>query len=191
MKVSIGQASRSALADWLRSQLLSDITVFDRWPEPGTVLPPKAVSVILRGRRSGPDVCGLAVGPVVPQGPNSVAVVFEAGNFVQPMQLDVWAKSDVERDDIIAQLDVALNAGEGKVFGFGDPVRDGLLLAFRPVDGFDGYVDYWFDDVAIDDMPDTVQRGEFRATYLGEARGALERSAVAPKMRPTQSITTT
>jgi hypothetical protein len=48
-----------------------------------------------------------------------------------------------------------------------DPVEHGLALLLA--DGWSGFVSYWFDEPAITDNPDAVQRSEYRATYRGWA----------------------
>lgn len=173
-QVTVVQAAANALALWLIKSLTSDIKVLEKWPEPDTQLPPKAVTVLKVGKRSRIPLTQLSVANVKVIGNGPLARVgYQIGSVEQPMQLDVWATSDAERDDILAQLDVALYAGIDQTLGLpGDPVRDGLLLPL--LDGHDGNnCDYWFDEPQIDDTPDAVQRSEFRAILFGEARMAL------------------
>jgi hypothetical protein len=48
-----------------------------------------------------------------------------------------------------------------------DPVEQGLALLLD--DGWSGFASYWFDEPAITETPDAVQRSEYRATYRGWA----------------------
>jgi len=189
-QVSIGQACANALARWLQTTLSPDVTVFERWPDPNTKLPAKSVSVLRVGRRARMPAWQLDVAAVqvIGNGPEA-QIAYQLGGIEQAMQIDVWATSDAERDDILAQLDVVLYAGIDQTLGLpGDPIRDGILLPL--LDGFDGNnCDYWFDEPEIDDTPGAMQRSEFRATFFGEARTGLivfarEPSALIKQVTP-------
>ena len=194
LSVSIGQAACNALAAWLRTALTSDVIVFERWPEASEDLfstgstPARAVVTIVRvGARTRLSVVSLptidAISAIVA---GQFTVTFRVGAFIQPVQLDVWAKTDDDRDDIIAQLDVALTAGVNATIPSApagdDPVRDGVLVAMNPSDGFAGNIDFFLDEPAITDSPESVARSEYRATYFGEARGPFVRSVLVPPM---------
>lgn len=173
-QVSLVQAAANALKLWLETALSPDITVFEKWPDPNTELPPKAVSILKIGKRLRMPAWQIDVAKVQPIGNGPAAqVTYQLGGIEQPMQIDVWATSDAERDDILAQLDTVLYAGIDQTLGLpGDPIRDGLLLPL--LDGYEGNnCDYWFDEPEIDDTPGAVQRSEFRAIFFGEARMSL------------------
>ena len=167
LAVSLGQAAANTLAAWLHARL-PGVVVEARWPEPHTKLPPKAVTVLL----AGPPVEEL-LDPIVvgrrdlPGG--RAAYLWSIRLAKLPMQLDVWTKSDVARDDLVARLTRALNASEGESLGVrpSDPARNGVLL--RLGDGWDGYSDFLFDGASTNDTPDSVQRCEFRATVRGHS----------------------
>lgn len=191
--VSIEQAMANSLASFLASQI-SGVDVKPRWAPPAKNLPAKAITVIPAGRRQTIDVqegfCRIV----------SVDTVFltdDAGNPLlddngdplvddkhklytvavnacdQPMQLDVWATNDVDRDDIVARLDDALHANTVSTLGLAndDPFRDGPLLALS--DGFSGFADFTFDGPLKDDSTDSASRSEYRATYTGTASAHL------------------
>jgi hypothetical protein len=103
----------------------------------------------------------------------------------QPLQIDVWAKSDVARDDLLARLEPALNASRARSMPSlglpnADPVEQGLALLLA--DGWSGFVGYWFDEAAITDAPDAVQRSEYRATYRGWAAMQLTIDAESARL---------
>lgn len=190
MRVSVGQAAANALALWLQQALTRDITVYSHWPEADVRLRRRVVSIVPVGRRIRSDAVGVYT---TPQRTNISAtqatVQFQLGGIIQPIQLDVWASSQDERDDAIAQLDDALCAGIPATLNVanstqsitGDPMRDGLLLQMG--DGFQGnYVDFWFDDASIDDDADAIQRTEYRAIFMGEARTAYTVTRTVPRL---------
>jgi hypothetical protein len=87
------------------------------------------------------------------------------------MQLDVWATSFAQCDDLLARLDDAMNAGIGATLSGvvnADPFRDGTLVALDPASGFDGFADFVFDGEEDDQTPAQSGRDEWRATLRGE-----------------------
>lgn len=184
MQVSIGQAACNALAAYLKQRFTPDVRVYDRWPEANIKLAPKAISVIKFGKRERLDVAATGfVDTITPINATTAVCTFRIGSYMQPVQLDVWAVSDVERDDLVARLDEYLTAGQSETLDpnlTDDPVRDGVNLPLDPSDGFAGNVDCWLDEPQIDDTPESVQRSEFRAMYVGELRGAFSRAVAVP-----------
>jgi hypothetical protein len=167
LAVSLGQAAANALTVWLRARL-SDVHVEPRWPEPHTKLPPKAITVLLAGPPAEELLEPVVVGRRdLPGG--RAAYLWSVRISKQPMQLDVWAKSDLARDDLVARITRAVNASEADSIGAkrADPIRNGVLL--RLGDGWDGFADFLFDGAGVNDTPDSVQRCEFRATARGHA----------------------
>jgi hypothetical protein len=173
MAVSVAQAAANALANYLDQSLSDDVTVQARWAEPDVQLPPKVVAVLKVGSRRRLDVVGQAeeARELLPDG-KTIRVTRAIGSYEQPLELHVWANNDVDREDMIAQLDQALNAGIPQTLGLnGDPWRDGLLLALLEADRFVGNVEFWFDEPEYFDSAEAVQRREYRAIFVGEARG--------------------
>lgn len=184
-KVSIGQACSNALAQWLKQHITPDVTVYDRWPEQDVNLftPPAinpggpnqrgSITIVRIGARTRGDVWGVWQGNpalLTADGINYI-YTFQIGNAQQPMQIDVWAGTDDDRDDIVAQLDTWLYAGIAQTLNIpGEIVRDGLLLQLQDGQPAGTFSDYWFDDVEISDTPEAIQQSEYRATYFGQAR---------------------
>jgi hypothetical protein len=170
--VSIEQAVQNALARWLAREL-DGITVWDRWPEANVRLPAKAISVLRAGPRRDEALDPEPVARRDVEGmPRRSVFTWRMRACTQALQLDVWAKSDVARDDLLARLEPALNASKARsmpTLGLtnADPVEQGLALLLA--DGWSGFASYWFDEPAITDAPDAVQRSEYRATYRGWA----------------------
>lgn len=151
---------------WLKTRLTADIDVSPRWPAEGEILPPKAVTVILAGNRRD-----MAWEPriIAAQNDGSVGSTIRAQVVAceQSFQLDIWATSDVERDDILAQLDDALRWDSTPLDGIAD-WSNGLLL--RLTDGWeDTFADLSFDGVDNTDTPDSVMRFEYRSTIRADA----------------------
>lgn len=186
--VSIQQAARNALAEWLTSEIASeDIEIEPRWVESDRPLVSKRITIIDAGPRTvewlQPEI--VASTNVDTEGGEDVVKVdgtWSFGFITQPVQLDVWTQSDVELDDVIARLDAALNAGER---GLGltnvDPFRAGLLLALG-CEWVPGNVDFLFEQPVVLQGPASVGEGEWRATYRGRATAQLVQSARSPRL---------
>lgn len=164
MVVSIQQASINAFAAYLKTQLSSDIVIADRWPEPDQPLPPKAISILTSGNRR--DIrFERNIQPTGNIGTSQVGVSVTLFQCQQALQLDVWALSDDERDDILAQLDVALNTGVAGNYVLPDhgvivPVADGYPPGV--------FADFSFENPDTDDTADSARTSEYRATYRGD-----------------------
>lgn len=173
MAVSPGQAAANALANYLDQALSDDVVVYPRWAELDAQLSPKVVTVVKVGARRRLDVVGESTQSqeLLPDG-KTIRVTRAIGSFEQPMEIHVWANTDSDREDLIAQLDQALNAGIPTTLGLdGDPWRDGVLVALLESDQFIGNIDCWFEEPEYIDNADSIQRREYRALYIGEARG--------------------
>ncbi len=186
--VTITQACRNALAAWLTTELAptgggDGVVVEPRWFEVDRTLPARAISIIDAGPRriewTDPEQLIVTAGD-----PGFVDVTWGLGYIEQRIQLDVWAQSDVELDDIMARLDIALNAGQRALGGTStnvEPCAVGLLLALA--DGWaPGTVDFTFDEPSTDQTADTANQGEWRAMYRGVALARLTQVATSPKL---------
>jgi hypothetical protein len=172
MATTVQQAAANALAAFLEDQL-EDVEVLPRWPEPDQDLPDRAVSVLLAGRRQDEHWQAEVVN--VEGTGASRTFHWKVKAVEQPVQLDVWARYDAQRDDILAQLDDALHQGTATTLNapFGSPTRDGPLLALDADDGHEGYVDFTFEGAFNNDTPDAHTRAEYRATINGAATMSL------------------
>jgi hypothetical protein len=196
MRTSVGQAAANSVAAWLTASLSPDVTVLAQWPT-STQLPVnangrvKVVSVTKVGKRRRIDA-NLPMAPLSlsPTGSASARATFPIGIYIQPLQIDVWCAYEVDRDDLIDQLDDVLNVGVDQTLGSDsigpltdDPVRDGVVLPLAEENGYTGYLDCWFDEPDTEDNPNTIERVEFRATYAGEAHGAFARIREVPILK--------
>lgn len=183
-RVSVIQAACNALAAWLVASLTNDIVVFTRWPEANVKLPAKAVSIIKTGKRQRLDIRQTTVADRKNLSATTACITFQIGAVTQTVQLDVWAATDVDRDDIIAQLDDALTAGQAATGAgtSGMPVRDGVLVPMLAEDSFTGNAEFVFDEPEMPDTPDSIQRAEFRAMYTGEVRCGLTTKRTTNRM---------
>lgn len=182
---TIQQAARNALATWLTSELASvtgGVAVEPRWVEADVPLKAKSLTIIDAGPRDIDwlDLAVLATANVdveVSLPVKKVDATWNFGFITQPVQLDVWARSDVELDDIIARLDASLNKGAvGLAVANQDPFAAGLLLNLA--DGWaPGIVDFLFEEPVILQSPQSVGEGEWRATYRGRATAQMTQTA--------------
>jgi hypothetical protein len=183
MATTIQQAAANALASYLAG-VLTDVKVSQRWPDPGRRLPAKAITVLLAGRRRDNPI-GTSILASTPSTGNNSTSVWRFMMCEQDIQLDVWATTDVARDDIIARLDDALNAGFPLNAGPVDPVGFGLGLpladGWSDFPGVTTYADYMFNGPDIDDDPNSVTESEFRATYLGTMHMCLTSTKTTPR----------
>ena len=181
MITSISQAAANALAGLL-GQKLTGVTVEPRWPSPDKDRPAGSnITVAIAGQRQDTPIPirQLSAISIVPKG---TTVLWQVAACTQPLQLDVWTESDVERDDLIAQLDRILNAGESTLTGAynPDPVGHGVLLVLA--DGWETSIaDYTFDGPDYEDLSDTVGRSVYRATIRGDANFMLTVAAVSAR----------
>ncbi len=189
MKVTIEQAAQNALARWLTREM-DGVTVSDRWPEANLRLPAKAITVLRAGARRDEALDPEPIARRDVEGaPGHAVFTWRMRACTQPLQLDVWAHSDVARDDLLARLEPALNASKARsmptlgIVG-ADPVEEGLALLLA--DGWSGFASYWFDEPAITDAPDAVQRSEYRATYRGWAAMQLTIDATSARLARAQ-----
>ncbi len=180
--VSIQQAASNTFAAWLATKM-TGVVVSSRWPAPDRPMPAKAITVVTAGARRdipfGPNILSQ-----VNNGINQTDVVWQVAACTQPLQLDVWAHSDFERDDMLAHLDTFLRYGDGSLSGVtnADPVGPSVLLRLN--DGwedFDTIANFYFSDPDTDDTNDSVGREIYRATYRGEADFMLAIQKTSPR----------
>lgn len=179
LRVSIPQAVHNALATYLSNVLLGGVTVTPRWPSATTASAEKVISVL---RTGDVEYISSTVTPVssTVTGPNTVQTVWAAFQCTMPMQLDVWARSEPARDDLIAQLGDALNAGTSVISATADPVAEGVVLNLG--DGYDGTAEYLLRTPRPMNVGEQVQRSEYRATSRGEARFVLTMRTTSPRI---------
>lgn len=187
MSDSAGQVTATTLAAWLNATLTGGIKAFDRWVEPTVHKQTRAITITTVGPRRRLDVKRYPSSRKTTTISNTqVQMVVAIGDIIQELQIEIWCKNDVDRQDTIFQLDTALNSGTGLSLGdpfTDDPWSDGLLLQIPDnPSGFVGFVDYDFEGPELYNGDDANQRGEYRATYLGEARSELQQNRVVSKM---------
>lgn len=169
MAVTIQTAASNALAAWLTTQM-PDCTVTQRWPSPDRPLPSKAITVLTAGTRKDTDVEVNLISQIDSVTDNTTVARWQIKACEQAVQIDVWAKTDAEREDILARLDDVLNYGEAALDPvtdiYSDPARSGLVL--NVADGWPSTIaDFSFEGPNTPDDSDSVKRAEFRATIMG------------------------
>jgi hypothetical protein len=179
-KVTVEQAAVNALGSWLGRCLGSTVTVSPHWPEPTKKLPPKAVTILRAGPPEEEPLDPIIVGRQDTR-PHTSLFTWRMRALRQPLQLDVWARHAPARDDLLARLDEALNAGMGATLGVtnADPFRHGVVLPLA--DGWSGTADCFFDRPEVSDTPDAAARSEYRATLRGWAE--VDLTLTAPTAR--------
>lgn len=165
---SIQQSACNALAKHLRKYLPSDVQVEQRWPTEDRQLPPKMVTILQSGPRRDIHVDPHII-RMIDTTPGKINTTYQIRACEQPLQLDIWAQRDVDRDELIAKLDDILNMDQ---FLTGNNVGNGLILKVE--DGwYDTYADFYFESPHLLDTPDNVLRSEYRATLDGTVHAML------------------
>ena len=168
MRVTIQQAALNAYASWLGG-LMPDVTVTPRWAAADKQRPAKSITIIPAGRRID-EPLDLGIVSKTNVGPTQVTTQWLLAACQQPMQMDVWANTDVERDDILARLDDYLHAGTSSLASAVNPMPVGTGTPINLADGWDSTIaDFVFDNPDLSDTTDTVGRSIYRATFTGDA----------------------
>lgn len=179
------QAMVSTLVAYLRTQLDEDIVVMDHWAE--AELPNKAVTVLMSGGADESDVNGTYVRPIdVTQpdtDPNPV-YTYAIAELEQNIQIDLWAQTDADRDDMCAQLHDAIHQGYAQTLGPAyindEPFRNGILL---PCEDGITFIDFEFSGSATrENTNEAPVRREYRATLYGSARFVHTQQASIPRI---------
>lgn len=180
-RCSVEMAACRALRRYLQAEFDADpawvgkpVVVDERWPEPDSDLPERAVTIITAGEREDSWLSSIdnAVRVTPVSGSSTdVDVTWRVAACEQPIQLDVWATSSVERDSLLADLDRYLHKGEKYTLGIptGRPVRDGVLLALSADDGHQGFADFTFEGHRSLDQGEGLREREYRAIIRGTA----------------------
>lgn len=184
-RVSVQQAGMNALATWLAAQSeLAGVKIFDRWPEADQKLPARGISLLMAGAPEDTYVHNELVEVTAAAG-NEVDTKWWAKVRRQNIQLDVWARDDMGRDDILAIWDELSHKGPLYTLGSvgGDPISDGITLALDEAEyGHEGFASFTFDPPILEDNASLRQRREFRATIPGILDVSLHVTARTPKI---------
>jgi hypothetical protein len=182
LKVTIQQAAANAAVVHLRNKFPSDLSIHARWPSKD--FPGKAITLITAGARQDRSIQPR----ILKQqnvGDTQTSAVWQIAECTQPFQLDVWATSWDERDDLMASLDEHLRSGAGPMgLTFYDPVESGFWVPLQ-----DGWEDsettarFSFSSPDIEDSPESVGRRQYRATYRGVAWMSLALPAVTYRLK--------
>jgi len=183
---SIQQAALTALQRWFQLRIRG-VEVNDRWPEPDQPLDPKpSISIVLAGKRID-DKIGQDTWKMVPiAGSPSMALYYWNGRACrQPLQIDVWARRQSDRDKLVQRDEEELNRGTRFTLNdpHGDPIRDGVLLKLDPAEGHEGFADFTFEG---SDLTDTsghdARERDYRGMIAGHVDVNLSLKAESPRM---------
>jgi len=183
LAVSVQQAAANAAVAYFKTRLPRDIAVHARWP--GKDFPGKAITLITAGSRRDQPLDPRILSKSN-RGDNQTRAIWQIAECTQPFQLDLWATSHIERDDLIARLDEILRAGFAPLTDvvFKDPVANGFFV--KLADGWEEAettAKFSFTSPDIDDSADAFARNQFRATYRGTAWMKLTIIATSPRQR--------
>lgn len=176
-------AATNRLAEYL-ADVLPDVFVEPRWPDPDKKLPQKALTIIPAGARNllfmdYPQL--VSSEDLTP--PNKIWR-WRVAECEQPIQMDVWTQFPLDRDDIVARLDKYLNVGFSQLSNATvstQPVEQNLVLELKDEWlGSNAY--YTFDSAEYDDTPDQVIRQEYRATLRGMGYFNLTETSIRPQL---------
>lgn len=187
--VPIHLAATNALANYI-SNILPDVSVEPRFPDPDKSLPPKAVTVVPAGPRftyfmDGPQLIGSLP---IPNDTVNQQWQYRIAEMEVPFQLDCWTQFDLDRADLIARLDQILSVGDTALsINVGNPsilpaATDSLVLPL--LDGWEGSnATYYFTYFDYDQTPDQAMRREYRATYRGNSYCNMTKTIIAPTIK--------
>ena len=177
MAVTVQQAACNALKVWLAAKL-TDATVTQAWPDPQTPLPAKAITILRIGKPKRSEV--------YPEVVKTDAVVGDATHLLytwrvaeleQDLQIDFWAQNDIALDDMIAQYDIAMHAGDDQTLGViaANPTEHDLTLAIGDgysdtVHGYRSIAVFSMGDPELVNTPDSILTSEYRAMSIGTLR---------------------
>ncbi len=168
MSVTIQQAAANAFAAYLQSKL-PDVVVEPRWPAADKQKPPKSITVVTAGRRRDLPI-DLRLLKKTNVGSTQTRTVWQVATCTQPFQLDVWTTKDVDRDDILARLDIWLHQDQASLTSSFSATPAGIGNLIRVADGWEDTVaDFDFEAPELEMTSDTVNRSLYRATFRGSA----------------------
>lgn len=181
MTTSIEDATQSALARHLATQLGGSVKVSKQWPAPERKLPELAVTVIQAGDSTHTLVQAEDISHQAGSSAGKYLYRWLVLEVTQPLQVDCWATTPPARSDLRKRLTDALNKGR---MADTYPIPGGLVLSLDPaLDGWTGYVDYAFPDgISNLDVPDAAQQSEYRAIAHGWAHASLYIDAETPRL---------
>lgn len=183
MRVTVQQAACNAFATWLGSNVL-DTVVEPRWPAPDKKKPPKSITLITAGRRQD-EAVDLKLVKNTNLNTAQTTAIWQVAACTQPMQLDIWALTDIDRDDLMARLDDLFHSGESSLTGAVNPMPVGTagnLVALG--DGWEScgtIADFVFQSPDVEMTSDVTGRGLYRATYRGNAYVMLTATTVTAR----------
>jgi len=182
LRKSPQQAAASALAAWLGEQL-TDATVIDRWPDPDQEFSADVtISVTLIGEPEDTSFEPEIVGDGTLIAGELYEWTWRVLERKHRLQVDVWTKYDVARDDALLRVEEAVHSGISTIDPTADPVDSGLALDLTCQGWQDQIADYEIGSPSIADTPDAHQRGEFRGMLHGTARMNLTVKARSPRL---------
>jgi hypothetical protein len=179
--ISAQKACANALAQYIAATLAAqgnpDVVVSQHWPQASKALPRRAITVLEAGEAQR-ELTQASVTLENVRTSTTADYMVQAYNARLPMQIDIWASSDVERDDLIARLDDMLNQGCSQLPGVFNPdaFSEGVTLpmganTISPSStSWNGNSMFWFESFVETDTPDSTQRSEYRASARGEAQ---------------------
>lgn len=170
---------RDGLAAFLRTQLATafpTLIVNAFWPAPGQQLGDYTIAITAPGT---PEVEYHAplIESVTPGIAPAGTATYSFANVSVGMQLDVFTKTEATRDDLVEAVDRAINVPAVKSLNVTTlfPMLEGdggLVIVIPELLGMT--FDFNFDATAtLYDDSDSVQQGEWRATWTGTADGYL------------------
>lgn len=178
LTVSVVKAAENALFAWLSSEL-PDVAWSNEWPEAGKAFVKSGSCSLLRAGSANEtpirpiQLLKAILDPYQITG----SYVWRTHSVEQPLQLDVWATSELRRDDILHRLGDALTAGPGLtltpayfaamgISQLQNPVAQTVLLQLaKPWDHLNA--SFQFDAPETHDDPEDIKARRYRATYRG------------------------
>lgn len=180
----VRRACRKALAAYLKDELGIDVS--DSWPLPGVPLAESAITVLLGPRVDERKFQPRPVSQTAVEGSTTLAdVVWRWGTVEFDLQLDAWSSYEVKRDELEVLVEAALNRPPATTLGASTTALDlAPGLALYVPENFGAVAAFRFK--ALPGLPETsqtVQSGDWRATWTGSCAAPLLREIRGPLIK--------
>lgn len=190
----IAQVGLEMLARYLQGELGSAVEVRERWFGPEESFDRPKVSCVLVGEPEHLPVQNQVTKSTATVDPNTKLYTWRVNVVRQALQLDAYAPHEAKLDELSVAIMAALRRGEGYTLDashvpagvtpiyWGNPVRDGIILALDPASTYDGFAAFLFDGATPIQDAEGARTRDWRAMWRGELGVDLLIQAESPRI---------
>jgi len=172
---SISEVLPKALGEYLKLNVPGIKEFYDEFPNASVAFKMPSVSIISKNYEFSPEMSPyrISTGTIVN---NKAKVLYVVGDYEVGIQLDIWAGSKEERDDL---FDATFNSLNPKISPMG--------LTLKLNEYFDSLCDYLYVGHEFADSDERSQRDEWRATLslLATCKAIRDRKEFIITVTPT------